>query len=1094
MLVLLLARLVTAVVYSCDNPPPPSPGASLPITIVAVDLPETHYRNNMDCSIYLSSPAGNAFEVIINSFETDGSDDLVFYDDSERGAGTLYSALSFASNPPTSRILTLRNYLLIRFRSNNSGTAAAWNITVKAATVVERNQIYVCGEIVTDHTLPITLKPAVQGNYLPNMDCSFTITNPASRGLSVAFSTFSTSDQNDYLDISDGSAVLYHAVTGPASSLGTPISWSDTLHIKFKSGPSGQAPGWILVISDSIAATRPADTFYCGETIPVPAPLPLTLRAVGMPESRYPPDVDCRFVITTTEGYGLVAGLTWTPLVNYDIFRLYDGASDQGTGLLYSSEDPSFNTGIISRGSSVYFKWVSVSFDTTTSWEVVFDQTSPRTDASDIYLCGQAVPEDPAFPIYLKPTLYGSYGNLLDCSWNIHSSQPKLSAMFESYNFDSTDIINVYDGPSRTRGGLLYTSGGAPWDESAVVHFLFQSTGPSMAVHFVSNGATVRSGGVLRVFYDRSNYASFPRPGYYCGDNIVPAPTFPISLRSAGDGSYTYNMNCEFLIPRPADSCSLRITFLDSNYQNGWTVEPGTALFLEGGNFMTDPNASYDLLLPGATIDEFVTNPGTPWLRLTFQTTTSAVGLGWNAQVETLPCTQSATPSAQTPSHSQSATNSLFTPSASESALLESACMDTVPSLNGYRPAFIVPGHDLTYQNNMNCMWLVQSSVIGSGIQVDFSELALEDQFDFLTFYDGSDSTAPLLGSFTGDIWANTPVIPVIVTSGSLLWIHFQSDNSVTQRGFRLRLDTARTSSHGYVCGSAISNPASFPLVIQSNVLGNYAPNMNCSFVVEATGSMWACGLQIKMTRFETQANHDILSVYEGTTLLQAISGTPALPYTFQSIYGAGPHTLRFVFRTDEDTVAAGWRAEISELECTLTRTRTRTMTRETHTRSRTMTHKTRTKTRETRTRTRTMTHQTRTRTRTITRQTPTRTISFMTRTRTASWETNTPTSTAARTHSKTRTKRTRTRKTHTRTKSRTRKTHTRTKSRTRTKTHKTPSRTRTITHKTPTRTRTKTHKTPSRTKQHDVGAGHGLAPAYQLCAAVFLLISVLLS
>lgn len=77
-----------------------------------------------------------------------------------------------------------------------------------------------------------------------------------------------------------------------------------------------------------------------------------------------------------------------------------------------------------------------------------------------------------------------------------------------------------------------------------------------------------------------------------------------------------------------------------------------------------------------------------------------------------------------------------------------------------------------------------------SNVYLSFTYLDTEPVYDSLWIYDGSDSTAALLGEFSGDS------IPILITaSGNSITIKFKSDNGITASGWRAVYDTLPVSS-----------------------------------------------------------------------------------------------------------------------------------------------------------------------------------------------------------------------------------------------------------------------------------------------------------
>ena len=90
-----------------------------------------------------------------------------------------------------------------------------------------------------------------------------------------------------------------------------------------------------------------------------------------------------------------------------------------------------------------------------------------------------------------------------------------------------------------------------------------------------------------------------------------------------------------------------------------------------------------------------------------------------------------------------------------------------------------------SYQNNANCAWNLSGS---PQVSLIFASMSTESGYDFVRVYDGpssSSSSSALLGSFSG---STTPAS--IRSTGTSLTVVFQSDSSVTGRGFEAQVST----------------------------------------------------------------------------------------------------------------------------------------------------------------------------------------------------------------------------------------------------------------------------------------------------------------
>ncbi|MEZ5173375.1 MAG: CUB domain-containing protein, partial [Bacteroidia bacterium] len=91
-------------------------------------------------------------------------------------------------------------------------------------------------------------------------------------------------------------------------------------------------------------------------------------------------------------------------------------------------------------------------------------------------------------------------------------------------------------------------------------------------------------------------------------------------------------------------------------------------------------------------------------------------------------------------------------------------------------------GLDNNYGNDLNQTLVITPDQPGNVLQVTFTSFNTEEDFDFLTIYDGNSTAAPLIGEFSG-----VDIVPGVVTStavdGSLTFV-FTSDASVNRAGW----------------------------------------------------------------------------------------------------------------------------------------------------------------------------------------------------------------------------------------------------------------------------------------------------------------------
>ena len=86
------------------------------------------------------------------------------------------------------------------------------------------------------------------------------------------------------------------------------------------------------------------------------------------------------------------------------------------------------------------------------------------------------------------------------------------------------------------------------------------------------------------------------------------------------------------------------------------------------------------------------------------------------------------------------------------------------------------------YSNNADFTMTFLPRTAGSMLEVNFLEFSLEGNYDYLNIYDGTSTTAPSLGSYTG---STGPTTLTATNSDGALTFHFTSDMSVNYGGWK---------------------------------------------------------------------------------------------------------------------------------------------------------------------------------------------------------------------------------------------------------------------------------------------------------------------
>ncbi|XP_067093259.1 CUB and sushi domain-containing protein 3-like [Osmerus mordax] len=228
--------------------------------------------------------------------------------------------------------------------------------------------------------------------------------------------------------------------------------------------------------------------------------------------------------------------------------------------------------------------------------------------------------------------------------------------------------------------------------------------------------------------------------------------------------------------------------------------------------------------------------------------------------------------------------------------------------LKARRGTILSPGYPEPYANHLNCAWKI-SVPEGAGIQIQVITFATEHNWDSLDFFDGVDSNAPRLGSYSG-----TTIPQLLNSTSNNLYLTFQSDISLSATGFHLEytaigLDSCpepQVPSHStkvgdrYTVGDMVSFQCDQGYSLQGNshitcmpgpvrrwnypvplclaqcggsmtefsgvILspgfpGNYQSSLDCSWRVQLPIGF---GIHLEFLNFSTEAVHDYLEVRSG--------------------------------------------------------------------------------------------------------------------------------------------------------------------------------------------------------------------------------------
>ncbi|KAK2167796.1 hypothetical protein LSH36_24g12161 [Paralvinella palmiformis] len=232
------------------------------------------------------------------------------------------------------------------------------------------------------------------------------------------------------------------------------------------------------------------------------------------------------------------------------------------------------------------------------------------------------------------------------------------------------------------------------------------------------------------------------------------------------------------------------------------------------------------------------------------------------------------------------------------------------------------PGYDGTtqYPDNLFCEWLVISP---EDVELSLNAFQLEDciecSCDFLSIYDGSNDTGPLLHNLCG---GNLDILPLMVVSSSKMFIRFKTDGSTTGNlvGFSSRvqfLDGACETNEG----KNVYGPSG--TIVSPNYPNDYPDGADCVWNFKAPEGQI---VQIEFTSLDIQDGcgpgfidgfvKDYVQFIDSdrrTSLGRWFGNEFVAGFTFQNYQGNEPYLQ---FYSDATTTAPGFNTTSTEAQC----------------------------------------------------------------------------------------------------------------------------------------------------------------------------------
>ncbi len=408
---------------------------------------------------------------------------------------------------------------------------------------------------------------------------------------------------------------------------------------------------------------------------------------------------------------------------SYDFVSVYDGPDDTYPSLgTYSGSTLPSTISTTAGIGAMYVKFTSDISNTFSGWSANYTSlvTAPACSGLTMLTTPTGTFSDGSGS--------NNYTNNQQCLWYIAPPcATSVTLSFTSFNTElNYDGVAIYDSLTATAPIAAFTGTSIPTSVTS-------STGV-MIVAFITDFSTTSQG-------FSANYTS-TGSSFCSGTTTLNTADFGTISDGSGTNNYCNNSNCSWLIQPPnATSVTLNFTAFDLEQAStdGITIYDVVEVY--------DGTSSSAPLLDrffGNNLPSAVTSTGGSMF-IKFTTSISGTYQGWSAYYTS---TQN--------SYCNSSTSTL---TASSGTFTDGSGLDK-------------------YANNSNCSWLIQPAS-ASSITLSFSAFDTELNYDGVIVFDGANSSAPVLGQFTGT------TIPSSVTStGGSMYVVFLSDESLRSNGW----------------------------------------------------------------------------------------------------------------------------------------------------------------------------------------------------------------------------------------------------------------------------------------------------------------------
>ena len=246
---------------------------------------------------------------------------------------------------------------------------------------------------------------------------------------------------------------------------------------------------------------------------------------------------------------------------------------------------------------------------------------------------------------------------------------------------------------------------------------------------------------------------------------------------------------------------------------------------------------------------------------------------------------------------SQSAVTSIFPPAAS----YPYPCNGVTTTLTGHNGSFEDgSGPIASYQNNVDCRWLISPTNGETSIHLTFSSI---DNLagDSVIVYNGPNASSPVLGSYSG-----TTIPPTINSTGGQMYVRFISDGSGSSKGW----SATYTSTSPIFCSGVVTLTAAADTFNDGSGPYNYVENANCKWLIQPAG---ATQINIYFTSLDLENTNDKIKIMDysqnPSVLITTVTGS-----TIPAPIICNTSSLLMIFTTNNTINKGGWEANYNTI------------------------------------------------------------------------------------------------------------------------------------------------------------------------------------